>query len=674
MVTIEPFRIAAAGDLERRRALAAGGRVLEELPRLLPPRPAVARAQVGEAVRRLRDLRRLRAAELVEDRPALARADGRDGDDRGDGDDDRERAGQRPPPLRARPRLPAARYASQADDRGADDRRRRRTRRRRSRGSAYGWRSSVSAGRENAQSATRPATGVTRTSVPSVSSRSRSIASQASAATRGDGDPGARVRQDDDELGEVDEQGSGGAGGRVERAGSRPPRGRTEPRSPRRARASSSSRPGCAGARRGRRRGRATGPPCRAAPRRARARAAAPARRRPSAPAAATRVASRPSSGEGRVGEQPVEGRPREVGRDRPPHRQPDPGGQRGEEHERGQPGAARDRHARRRAASTAAAITASEPIQNSRPSEVPSPKKSAVTSSAAAANRARPAGEHGGLHRRPTLAEGSHCAPGFNRPLTRASSAISWRGVETGSGRPTRGITYSAQTRVTSGRRSGGHGPRPRVTRSIRHILVALLIVGAATAASSAAAAGTAAKSTPPCWKVLINDWYDGRIDGIYEIHCYRDALKHLPADVDTYSSARDDIKQALQKRITQGQQRRRTTTTNATATTHHGRRRRGGGGTPAGPSGGGTLRPAAAPATAGSASGPIKSAFDADEAGEGRLAAGPAARPGRRRARADGGRRSRVPRPQDAPAAGAGRLGRVRSARARPAAARAA
>jgi hypothetical protein len=61
------------------------------------------------------------------------------------------------------------------------------------------------------------------------------------------------------------------------------------------------------------------------------------------------------------------------------------------------------------------------------------------------------------------------------------------------------------------------------------------------------------AAKSTPPCWKTLINDWYDGRIDGTYPIHCYRDALKHLPTDVETYSSARDDIKQALQERITQ-------------------------------------------------------------------------------------------------------------------------
>jgi len=59
------------------------------------------------------------------------------------------------------------------------------------------------------------------------------------------------------------------------------------------------------------------------------------------------------------------------------------------------------------------------------------------------------------------------------------------------------------------------------------------------------AAAAGT------PCWKVLLNDWYDGRIDGSYERHCYNDALKHLPADVSTYSSAHDDILRALQGAI---------------------------------------------------------------------------------------------------------------------------
>lgn len=56
------------------------------------------------------------------------------------------------------------------------------------------------------------------------------------------------------------------------------------------------------------------------------------------------------------------------------------------------------------------------------------------------------------------------------------------------------------------------------------------------------------AATAATPCWKTLLNDWYDGRIDGTYPIHCYQDALKHLPSDVKTYSSAADDIERALQ------------------------------------------------------------------------------------------------------------------------------
>ncbi len=63
---------------------------------------------------------------------------------------------------------------------------------------------------------------------------------------------------------------------------------------------------------------------------------------------------------------------------------------------------------------------------------------------------------------------------------------------------------------------------------------------------------AGTAAAKAP-CWQQLINDWYDGRIDKTYAIPCYREAINHLPADVDNYSSARDDIQRALQVRIAQ-------------------------------------------------------------------------------------------------------------------------
>jgi hypothetical protein len=94
---------------------------------------------------------------------------------------------------------------------------------------------------------------------------------------------------------------------------------------------------------------------------------------------------------------------------------------------------------------------------------------------------------------------------------------------------------------------------------RTFRNSLVMLVLASAVALAVAAGTASAAAGQTrttqgTPCWKVLINDWYDGRIDGIYAIHCYRDALDHLPADVDTYSSARDDIRQALEKRIAQG------------------------------------------------------------------------------------------------------------------------
>jgi hypothetical protein len=79
---------------------------------------------------------------------------------------------------------------------------------------------------------------------------------------------------------------------------------------------------------------------------------------------------------------------------------------------------------------------------------------------------------------------------------------------------------------------------------------LATVALVGAAAQPARAAASGT------PCWKVLLNDWYDGRIDGSYERHCYTEALKHLPADVSTYSSAHDDILRALQSAIAKQRQ----------------------------------------------------------------------------------------------------------------------
>jgi hypothetical protein len=73
------------------------------------------------------------------------------------------------------------------------------------------------------------------------------------------------------------------------------------------------------------------------------------------------------------------------------------------------------------------------------------------------------------------------------------------------------------------------------------RFAAVSAVVVVALITPSPAAAAA-------PCWKKLINDWYDnGRIDQVYALHCYREALDKLPEDVETYSSLSEDIERAL-------------------------------------------------------------------------------------------------------------------------------
>jgi hypothetical protein len=63
------------------------------------------------------------------------------------------------------------------------------------------------------------------------------------------------------------------------------------------------------------------------------------------------------------------------------------------------------------------------------------------------------------------------------------------------------------------------------------------------------AAFAPSTASAAVPCRDRIYNDWYhDGKIATSYPISCYRDALKHVPADAREYSSLADDIRSALQ------------------------------------------------------------------------------------------------------------------------------
>jgi hypothetical protein len=76
---------------------------------------------------------------------------------------------------------------------------------------------------------------------------------------------------------------------------------------------------------------------------------------------------------------------------------------------------------------------------------------------------------------------------------------------------------------------------------------LLALLCGALAVLVPGPALAATSAQSDAvPCWKQVLNDWYDGTITGTYKTACYTSAIKHLPADVAIYSSAKDDIRNA--------------------------------------------------------------------------------------------------------------------------------
>jgi hypothetical protein len=59
------------------------------------------------------------------------------------------------------------------------------------------------------------------------------------------------------------------------------------------------------------------------------------------------------------------------------------------------------------------------------------------------------------------------------------------------------------------------------------------------------------AAGASRTCASRLLADWEDGRIDQIYPVSCYRQALADLPEDVRVYSTAQADITRALQARI---------------------------------------------------------------------------------------------------------------------------
>ena len=69
-------------------------------------------------------------------------------------------------------------------------------------------------------------------------------------------------------------------------------------------------------------------------------------------------------------------------------------------------------------------------------------------------------------------------------------------------------------------------------------------LVLVAVVLALSAAAASA---STPQCWHKVLSDWSkDGRLDGTYKCDCLREAVKHVPTDLEAYTSLVDFLHDA--------------------------------------------------------------------------------------------------------------------------------
>ena len=78
---------------------------------------------------------------------------------------------------------------------------------------------------------------------------------------------------------------------------------------------------------------------------------------------------------------------------------------------------------------------------------------------------------------------------------------------------------------------------------RRLSLVLVLGLVLTALVVAGPVSAGGP-----KNCAKAVVADWYgDGRVDKIFPLRCYRQAIRSLPTDVLDYSNAKQDILRAL-------------------------------------------------------------------------------------------------------------------------------
>ena len=87
----------------------------------------------------------------------------------------------------------------------------------------------------------------------------------------------------------------------------------------------------------------------------------------------------------------------------------------------------------------------------------------------------------------------------------------------------------------------------RLKAIRPARLIAASVAVVFAVLALTVSA---PPASAQTPCWKQIQDDWVDdGIIQGVYPLHCYGEAIKHVPNDLAQYTGIIDDITAARQQ-----------------------------------------------------------------------------------------------------------------------------
>ncbi|HEY4620756.1 MAG TPA: hypothetical protein VIG93_03580 [Gaiellaceae bacterium] len=90
---------------------------------------------------------------------------------------------------------------------------------------------------------------------------------------------------------------------------------------------------------------------------------------------------------------------------------------------------------------------------------------------------------------------------------------------------------------------------PHAKHTHSAARAVPALLTLLAAVITALALSGAATAAASSKCGEQVLADWFDnGRIDRLYPLHCYEEAIDAIPNDIRDYADAEEVISRALQ------------------------------------------------------------------------------------------------------------------------------